>query len=180
MSLSPVGEFRSVSPNIPTCTISAMPTNDPPTLSNSKSPDPQTPLEYGTALSGVVKDDISTTDHPPIPLPSQYREGATHEVTLNRFERNPHAREQCIAHYGCRCSVCDFDFEHVYGEIGRAFIHVHHLKPLAEIRKEYVIDPIADMRPICPNCHAMIHKCSEMMTIETLRVHAKITSEYQA
>ena len=50
----------------------------------------------------------------------------------------------------------------VYGERGVGFIHVHHLKPLSEISKEYEVDPIGDLRPLCPNCHAMIHRRPEM------------------
>jgi hypothetical protein len=96
-------------------------------------------------------------------------EGATRQVSVNCYERNPYARQQCIQHYGCRCSVCGFDFEAVYGELGSGFIHVHHLKALSEIGQEYEIDPIADLRPICPNCHAMIHRDTKMMTIERLR-----------
>ena len=54
-------------------------------------------------------------------------------------------------------------------DLGRGFIHVHHLKPLSEIQEEYEIDPIADLRPICPNCHAMIHCNTEMMSIKDLK-----------
>jgi 5-methylcytosine-specific restriction protein A len=96
-------------------------------------------------------------------------EGALSQVSRNAYERNPDARRRCIEHYGCRCSVCDFDFERTYGTLGNGFIHVHHLKPLSEIREAYVIDPITDLRPICPNCHAMIHRVAETMTIEELR-----------
>jgi 5-methylcytosine-specific restriction protein A len=104
-----------------------------------------------------------------VTTPAQFFEGATRQVTVNIYERCPHARQQCIEHFGCRCSVCGFDFEAVFGELGRGFIHVHHLKPLAEIRAEYEIDPIMDLRPICPNCHAMIHRNAEVMTIENLK-----------
>ena len=106
---------------------------------------------------------------PQILSESQYREGTVQEVSQNKYERNRDARRRCIEHYGCRCSVCGFDFGEVYGEIGSGFIHVHHLKPLSEIREEYVIDPIADMRPVCPNCHAMIHTGPEILTIESLK-----------
>jgi hypothetical protein len=105
---------------------------------------------------------------PSISLPSQHIEGAVRQVSLNRYERNSDARERCIEYYGCRCVVCGFDFEKVYGARGKGFIHVHHIKPLSEIRKEYVIDPVADLRPVCPNCHAMIHSGSEMLSIESL------------
>lgn len=118
-------------------------------------------LEQRGGESVLQPDEVAT--------PSQFFEGATRQVSVNRYERNPYARQQCIQHYGCRCSVCGFDFETVYGELGSGFIHVHHLKALSEIGQEYEIDPVADLRPICPNCHAMIHRDIEMMTIEQLR-----------
>ena len=113
-----------------------------------------------------------------VTTPARFFEGATRQISVNIYERNPHARQQCIQHYGCRCSVCDFDFEHIFGKLGRGFIHVHHIKPLSEIHKEYEIDPVADLRPICPNCHAMIHRNTEMMTIGELRdlIHGHVTS----
>jgi 5-methylcytosine-specific restriction protein A len=104
-----------------------------------------------------------------VPTPARFFEGATRQIAVNVYERNPYARQRCIEHYGCRCSVCDFDFEQVFGEIGRAFIHVHHLRALSDIQSEYEIDPIADLRPICPNCHAMIHHGTEMTNVEQLR-----------
>jgi len=92
--------------------------------------------------------------------PSRYSEGARKEITVNAYERNAKARQACIDHYGHQCIVCGFSFEEVYGKIGEGYIHVHHIRPLAEIGSEYEVDPIADLRPVCPNCHAMIHKRS--------------------
>ena len=88
----------------------------------------------------------------------QYIEGATKRISVNAYERNPKARRDCIAHRGTSCVVCGFSFETVYGERGKDYIHVHHLKPLADVGEEYEVDPIADLVPVCPNCHAMIHK----------------------
>ena len=51
--------------------------------------------------------------------------------------------------------------------IGTGYIHVHNLKPLSEIKEEYKVDPINDLRPVCPNCHSMIHKAN--YSIEQLR-----------
>jgi 5-methylcytosine-specific restriction protein A len=104
-----------------------------------------------------------------IEAPWQYFEGAIRKVSVNRYERSRSARDACLNHYGRRCSVCHPDFERVYGEIGRDFIQVHHLKPLAEIGAKYRIDPIADLRPICPNSHAMIHSGKNMMSVEELK-----------
>ena len=75
------------------------------------------------------------------------------------------------SHYGYKCSVCDFDFEAVYGAIGEKYIHVHHVVPLAEIRKEYVLDPIKDLIPVCANCHAIIHRSRPALTVEQLKQH---------
>ncbi|MBX3613144.1 MAG: HNH endonuclease, partial [Burkholderiaceae bacterium] len=85
-------------------------------------------------------------------------EGAKRTVTVNAFERAPRARAVCIKYWGCKCVVCAFDFSVRYGPIGEGFIHVHHIKPLSEIGKDYVLDPIRDLRPVCPNCHAMLHR----------------------
>ena len=46
----------------------------------------------------------------------------------------------------------------MYGELGQGFIHVHHIVPISKIGKEYKIDPINDLVPVCPNCHAMLHR----------------------
>lgn len=86
------------------------------------------------------------------------KEGAVMQVTINAYERNPRARRMCLEVYGHKCIVCEFDFESHYGDIGREFIHVHHLQELSTIRAEYEVDPIRDLRPVCPNCHAMLHR----------------------
>lgn len=93
--------------------------------------------------------------------PGRFIEGAKKEITVNAYERSAKARQACIDYYGYRCVVCDFDFEKVYGEVGEGYIHVHHTKPLSEINSEYEVDPIADLRPVCPNCHSMIHRRSD-------------------
>jgi len=101
------------------------------------------------------------------------KEGRTKSVFVNIYERNPKARKQCIEFYGLICRVCDFDFEKKYGALGRGFIHVHHLRDLASIEKEYEIDPIKDLRPVCPNCHAMLHKSKPAYSIEELKTLIK-------
>lgn len=85
-------------------------------------------------------------------------EGAKKTITVNAYERDPKARGRCIEHWGTKCTVCSFDFAARYGDLGAGFIHVHHLTPLSTIGQEYVVDPIKDLRPVCPNCHAMLHR----------------------
>lgn len=98
-----------------------------------------------------------------------YIEGATQRVIVNAYERNPEARAECLAHYGLSCVVCDFSFAEAYGELGEGYIHVHHLRELARIRRSYRIVPVRDLRPVCPNCHAMLHQTTPALTVEELR-----------
>jgi len=97
-------------------------------------------------------------------------EGVQKVMTVTVYERNKEAREKCIEHWKCVCAICGFDFEKVYGKIGTGYIHVHHLNPISTIKEEYKIDPINDMRPVCPNCHSIIHRDKDnVMTIEELK-----------
>lgn len=102
-------------------------------------------------------------------------EGAAKKVMAKVYERDRGARLKCISHWGWKCFVCLFDFVDDYGELGEGFIHVHHLKPLAEIGEAYMLDPVADLRPVCPNCHAMLHRSVPALTIEALQAHRSRT-----
>lgn len=84
-------------------------------------------------------------------------EGKEINVRLNRFERSLEARKKCIAHYGTTCKICGFDFDKVYGTSFHGIIEVHHIVPLSEIRRNYVVDPVRDLIPVCPNCHTALH-----------------------
>jgi 5-methylcytosine-specific restriction enzyme A len=101
--------------------------------------------------------------------PEKVFEGAKKVITVNVYERDRGARLKCISHWGSTCAICRFDFGSVYGELGEGFIHVHHLKPLSEVGKEYRLDPIVDLLPVCPNCHAMLHRTSPARGIDELR-----------
>lgn len=103
--------------------------------------------------------------------PTTFSEGGRKQVSLNIYERNSRAREACIRHYGYDCFICGFNFERTYGEVGKNYIHVHHRVPLSKIGKKYRLNPIRDLRPVCPNCHAMIHRNSDALPLEELRRH---------
>ncbi|SEF40628.1 winged helix-turn-helix domain-containing protein [Billgrantia desiderata] len=105
----------------------------------------------------------------PDEVSDELQEGAKKRVTVNTYERSPEARQKCIDHHGYKCAVCRFEFFAEYGDRGRHFIHVHHIVPIASIGESYVIDPIKDLRPICPNCHAMIHRTDPPCSIEELK-----------
>jgi len=99
----------------------------------------------------------------------EYIEGTAKKIKVNTYERDHRARTKCINHFGSVCQVCDVNLERVYGEIAKDFIHVHHIKPLSEIKNEYKVDPVKDLVPLCPNCHAIIHRTKPALKVEELR-----------
>jgi 5-methylcytosine-specific restriction protein A len=103
----------------------------------------------------------------------KYVEGARKTVRVNAYERNAKARKACISHFGTRCVVCRFDFESTYGKLGAGFIHIHHLNPLALADGEYELNPIEDLRPVCPNCHAMLHRPEKLLSITELQAQLR-------
>ncbi len=103
--------------------------------------------------------------------PDKYAEGAQTKVTINAFERNSKARVACIAHHGVTCVACGFSFREVYGALGDGFIHVHHIIPIGSVGTEYEVDPVMDLVPVCPNCHAMIHRTEPPLTVKQRRAH---------
>ena len=110
-----------------------------------------------------LPDEIPTSKH------EQLFEGAKRIITVNAYERSSKAKQLCIKYYGTTCIICKFDFEKRYGEHGKDFIHVHHLTPIADIGEHYEVDPIEDLRPVCPNCHAMLHRIEPLLTIDELK-----------
>ncbi len=101
--------------------------------------------------------------------PSLVLEGVKRAVVVNSYERDFVSIAACMTVRGCRCSVCEFDFEKEYGEIGRRFIHVHHVTPLVSISPYYKLNPAEHLRPICLNCHAMLHSREPPLTIDELK-----------
>ena len=104
----------------------------------------------------------------------KYQEGARKQVKVNAYERSPKARKECLAYHGYDCSVCGINFKLRYGSIGKDFIHVHHLKPLALVDCEYQLDPVNDLSPVCPNCHAMLHRPDDLLSVEELRTRLNL------
>lgn len=122
---------------------------------------PEAAFTWGSLLVGMI---LSLTDIVPVeeePVPDHeagYAEGSVQRTEINRYERNPLNRKLCLAAKGYDCAICGMNFEKQYGEIGYHFIHVHHIVPVSRVGAGYVIDPLRDLIPVCPNCHAMLHK----------------------
>jgi 5-methylcytosine-specific restriction protein A len=119
-----------------------------------------------TRLSPLVGNDSSGT--PDVPSGQSYREGRVTTLTINTYDRSSQAREDCKNHYGYKCHACGFDFADTYGEIGLNYVEVHHLNQLADAGGEHLVNPIADLRPVCANCHRMLHKERPPLPIATL------------
>jgi 5-methylcytosine-specific restriction protein A len=96
---------------------------------------------------------------------------------VNKIQRNAEARKQCLDYYfktneHYKCQVCGFDFEEKYGEIGKYFIEVHHIKPHTIVSREigqHEIDPRKDLLPVCSNCHSIIHVKKEPLEIDEIK-----------
>ena len=116
---------------------------------------------YGDSVDVLLPEEISETE-------GSY-EGARRQISVNIYERDRTARDKCLRHYGPRCAVCEKDMSEIYGPEAAGLIHVHHLKPLSEIKEGYQVNPIADLRPVCPNCHAVIHRRRPLYKIEEVK-----------
>lgn len=93
-------------------------------------------------------------------------EGAVRRIAVNAYERSSEARKRCILHYGCRCASCGLTLAEKYGESAQGLIHVHHLRQLADVNAKYQVDPVQDLQPVCPTCHAVIHSRTPPFTVQ--------------
>jgi hypothetical protein len=48
-------------------------------------------------------------------------------------------------------------------------LQLHHVIPIAQVGTEYELHPIRDLRPVCPNCHAVIHRREPPFSIEEIK-----------
>jgi hypothetical protein len=97
------------------------------------------------------------------------QEGAILKTLRRVYVRDPNARRQCIDKYGLKCFICEFSFKKRYRKVADGFIHVHHVRPLSHIRKRHTVDPIKDLRPVCPNCHAVLHLRNPAYRVEQVK-----------
>ncbi len=124
---------------------------------------PQGPMKPNENLVKYIEsnfNDLNQNDIYPdmVNEDSNAYEGLKKQVFVNKYERSSIARNKCIEFHGTSCKICSLDFAKVYGEIGEGFIHVHHIIPIHKIGKEYKVNYKEDLIPVCPNCHAMLHR----------------------
>ncbi len=99
-----------------------------------------------------------------------HKEGKILQYYTTKYERNANNRKLAICAHGTKCMVCGFDFEKVYGELGKDYIEVHHVTPLSNIDEEREINPITDLVCVCANCHRMLHRHKDsILTVDELK-----------
>ncbi len=120
----------------------------------------------GMALSLMP---FETVEEPAELNPEGLPEGACVRVEVNRYERSRVNRANCIEILGDSCKACGFNFGRAYGPLGLGYIHVHHIVPVSELGNNYIVDPVHDLVPLCPNCHAMAHQRKPPLGIDELK-----------
>ena len=107
--------------------------------------------------------------------PKKYRatEGARKYKIHGMIERNNKLSKDAKKHFFSKngklfCEICGFDFLKTYGKIGEGFIEAHHIIPLSELSGE-TENSIEDFSMVCANCHRMLHRRGDDITIEKLK-----------
>lgn len=98
-----------------------------------------------------------------------FPEGSRATIQVNRYERDPRNRARALLAHGADCAVCGMNFGRVYGPLAEGYIHVHHIVPVSQLGAGYVVDPVADLVPLCANCHAAAHRRNPPLTVDELR-----------
>ncbi len=137
---------------------------------------PQGPITVTEELSNYIESFFNTGESKisfidEVESHMEFTEGSTSLVTISSRQRNRNARDKCIELMGTVCFVCGFDFEKKYGSMGKGFIHIHHKTPISQRTGNYKIAIESDLVPVCPNCHAMLHKeiDSKYLSVDELK-----------
>lgn len=129
--------------------------------------------QFGQVLVNYDYPDEAETDT------KTYPEAAKKTVIVNAYERNPAARAACLEYYKeARCQICTMNFEEIYGSFAKDFIHVHHVIPLSQLPENYQVNPKTDLIPVCPNCHAMLHRSEKgiPMSVDRLKLLIEVSA----
>ncbi|MDE8069361.1 HNH endonuclease [Erysipelothrix rhusiopathiae] len=125
---------------------------------------------YSAAIGLFEKYISDSTESGYLPeIKTDYYEGDKKKVSSIIYERNPESRKMCLMIKGLNCSVCNINFREEYGAIGENYIHVHHQRPLHSYKNPKLTNVVEDLFPVCPNCHAMIHKTDPIMDVSDFK-----------
>jgi 5-methylcytosine-specific restriction enzyme A len=121
-------------------------------------------------LTTTESDSSNLPDLDPIDLPAG--EGGVAFRAHLRRERDPKLRRRKLDDAKRRghpivCEACGFDFGRAYGVHGQDYIECHHRIPLHVTGKTQT--RLADLALLCSNCHRMIHRTKQWLTVEELK-----------
>lgn len=107
-----------------------------------------------------VADDIATEEEAYGPTDSHKGdvEGGKYSCQSYAYERSAKNRARAIQLHGTVCSACGFDFnQHYTKNYAESYIQIHHLRAVSQ-GGEREVDPAIDLKPLCANCHCMVHR----------------------
>lgn len=101
-------------------------------------------------------------------------EGKLVTTTNKTRKRSTKLRKYAFDYYSkigeIKCAVCNFNFEEKYGDYGKYYIELHHIKPVSVYEENGEITNLDEARknlvPLCSNCHRILHKNN--ITVEQL------------
>ena len=102
-----------------------------------------------------------------------YPEGALKTVRTNRYERDRRNRSAALAIHGTACKGCGLEMGARYGPVATGLVDIHHVTPVSQLGAGYVIDPVRDLVPLCPNCHAVAHRRDPVLTASEIELLLK-------
>ncbi|MCC3276696.1 restriction endonuclease [Arthrobacter sp. zg-Y20] len=109
------------------------------------------------ALRRIWSEFIGPQPDPVVPGPGSVGGQWLRQQHVNRFEQDAEARRVCLAFHGDACAACGLDPASRYGAAGAGVIQVHLLVPGPDLAEDYRLDPVSDLVPLCPTCHAVAH-----------------------
>ena len=125
---------------------------------------------------GDFADSVSDDDE----FLAESAEGRVVTVLHRRRERNRKLVEgrkrKALKETGeLRCEGCGMTFSERYGSHGADFIEVHHTKPVSKML-DGDKTRLEDLALVCANCHRMIHRTSNWLSLEELKAIVKSPS----
>jgi predicted HNH restriction endonuclease len=109
-------------------------------------------------IKDIISSPFSISDENAITGETQSFEGGKTLYWTTHYERQADLRAKAVEIHGVVCMGCGFSFEQKYGDLGRGFIEVHHVKPVSSLENKVAVNPRSDMIALCSNCHSIVHR----------------------
>lgn len=111
--------------------------------------------------------------------PGEEKEPLSEDPSLlrlhKRYDRNPKLAKEAKKIHGYSCQACGFNYADKYGDIGKDYIEAHHLELFSKIKTKVFLDPKKDFAVVCANCHRMLHRLKDKMSVDELKKIIRLT-----